>query len=112
MVAFRELSRVCKRPLALSQRTWPQERSLTRQTKCEAKQAGEGRPLVLSEWSSAWSFLMAYHDEPDTAAFIIQTVGEMSGIVDISSYWTFTDVFEEGGDTDPKPYLNPLSTAR
>ena len=63
----------------------------------QAKKLAQGKPLVLSEWSSSWSFTIPYHDMPASAPFIVQSVAAMDGIVDISSYWTFSDVFEEGG---------------
>ena len=40
---------------------------------------------------------MAYHDEPASAPFIVQSVAAMDGLLNISSYWVFSDVFEEGG---------------
>ena len=42
------------------------------------------------------------------AAFAFRQVGEMAGIVDIMSWWTFTDIFEEGGTRKP-PFLGPGS---
>ena len=55
---------------------------------------GTGVPTVLTEWSSSWSFNNGYHDHVASAPFIIDAVGHLD--VDISSYWTFSDVFEEG----------------
>ena len=37
------------------------------------------------------------HDSPAAAAFIFRQVGELAGVVDMLSWWTFTDVFEEAG---------------
>ncbi len=31
------------------------------------------------------------------AAFIFRAVGELNDFVELYSYWTFSDVFEEGG---------------
>lgn len=54
------------------------------------QKAANGKPLVLTEWSSAWSFNIPYHDEPASAPFIVQTLAEMDGLVNVSSYWTFS----------------------
>ena len=37
------------------------------------------------------------HDGPAAAAFIFRTVGDLNDEIDMYSYWTFSDVFEEGG---------------
>ena len=54
---------------------------------------GKTRPSVLTEWSSSWSFDNKYHDDVASAAFIVAAVDKMSH-VSITSYWTFSDVFE------------------
>lgn len=61
------------------------------------KRAAAGLPVVITEWSSSWMYTVDYHDEPGSAAFIVAAAALMDGLVDISSYWVFTDVFEEGG---------------
>ena len=33
---------------------------------------------------------------PGAAAFAFRTVAALDGVVDVLSWWTFTDVFEEG----------------
>ena len=50
--------------------------------------------MVLTEWSSSYSFTIPYHDYPASAPFIVKSVAAMAGLVDVSSYWTFSDVFE------------------
>ena len=37
-----------------------------------------------------------YHDDPASAAFIIASAAAMDGLLNTSSYWVFSDVFEEG----------------
>jgi xylan 1,4-beta-xylosidase len=37
------------------------------------------------------------HDTSAAAAFIFRQVGELDGVVDVLSWWTFSDVFEEAG---------------
>ena len=46
---------------------------------------------------SSCRYTIQYHDEPASAAFIVAACAGMDGQVDISSYWVFSDVFEEGG---------------
>ena len=61
-----------------------------------AQRGAAGRPVVLTEWSSSWMYTNLYHDDPASAAFIIATAAAMDGLLNASSYWTFSDVFEEG----------------
>jgi hypothetical protein len=42
-------------------------------------------------------YTVGYHDEPGSAPFIVAAVALMDGLVDISSYWVFSDVFEVRG---------------
>jgi xylan 1,4-beta-xylosidase len=53
-------------------------------------------PVVLTEWSSSWSYNNGYHDDIASVPFILAAVDQLGPHVDISSYWTFSDVFEEG----------------
>jgi hypothetical protein len=48
-------------------------------------------------------YTVDYHDEPESAPFIVAAIALMDGLVDMSSYWVFSDVFEEGGVL-PGPY--------
>ena len=48
----------------------------------------------------------AFHDEPYSAALVTKTIADNDGLVDGYSFWTFSDLFEEGGqfsfaDLDP-----------
>lgn len=52
-------------------------------------------PLYYTEWSNSPSSRDPYHDGPYSAAFIMKTIADNSGIVDLYSYWTFSDIFEE-----------------
>jgi xylan 1,4-beta-xylosidase len=61
-----------------------------------AQRGAAGRPVVLTEWSSSWKYTNLYHDDPASAAFIIASAAAMDGLLNVSSYWTFSDVFEEG----------------
>ena len=52
--------------------------------------------IHLTEWSSSPSARDFTHDYPQAAAYIVRTNLDSLGLVDSLSYWTFTDVFEEG----------------
>jgi xylan 1,4-beta-xylosidase len=54
----------------------------------------------LTEWSSSPSPRDFTHDYPQAATFVVKTNVESIGLVDSLSYWTFTDIFEEGGAGD------------
>ncbi len=64
-----------------------------------SKQAKEmKKPLYITEWSSDPGSRSPYHDTTDTAAYIISTVASVRHLnLTTYSYWTFSDVFEEGG---------------
>jgi xylan 1,4-beta-xylosidase len=56
--------------------------------------------IHLTEWSSSPSPRDFTHDYPQAATFVVKANLESVGLVDSLSYWTFTDVFEEGGAGD------------
>lgn len=56
--------------------------------------------IHLTEWNSSPSPRDHIHDSLPAAAFIAKCNLESIGLVDSLSYWTFTDVFEEGGAGD------------
>jgi xylan 1,4-beta-xylosidase len=60
-------------------------------------------PLFYTEWNCSPSPRDPYHDFPYDAAFIAKTVIDNLGLVDIYSYWTFSDIFEECG-LSSRPY--------
>lgn len=53
--------------------------------------------IHLTEWSSSPSARDFTHDSLQAAAFILKTNLDSIGLANSLSYWTFTDVFEEGG---------------
>jgi len=57
----------------------------------------EGTPLLLTEYNAGCCLQYEGHDTSEAAAFAFRSVGELDGIVDVLSWWTFTDIFEEGG---------------
>ena len=56
--------------------------------------------IHLTEWSSSSSPRDHMHDYLPAAAYVVKANVESIGLVDSLSYWTFTDVFEEGGAGD------------
>ena len=62
--------------------------------------AKSGRPqmeLHFTEWSSAYTPTDFMHDQYHQASFILDKIRRATPWVDSLSYWTFTDIFEEGG---------------
>lgn len=53
--------------------------------------------LHFTEWSSAYTPTDYMHDQYHQASFILDKVRRATPYVDSLSYWTFTDIFEEGG---------------
>jgi xylan 1,4-beta-xylosidase len=56
-----------------------------------------GAELHITEWSSSPSSRDAMHDTLFAAAYITRAFLRGADVADSISYWTFTDVFEEGG---------------
>jgi xylan 1,4-beta-xylosidase len=59
-------------------------------------------PLFLTEWNTQG--VMDAHDTTFMGPALANTVRECDGIVDLMSYWTFSDVFEEAGPI-PRPFV-------
>jgi len=53
--------------------------------------------IHLTEWSSSPWLNDSTHDSLAAASYIVKENLDAIGLVDSLSYWTFTDVFEEGG---------------
>jgi xylan 1,4-beta-xylosidase len=64
---------------------------------------GSNRKLYYTEYNSGlWCCPQIQHDTPYAAAFVVATLPRVYGLVDILSYWEFSDIFEEGGfDSSP-----------
>ncbi|MGN1123853.1 MAG: hypothetical protein ACI4RR_05870, partial [Eubacterium sp.] len=67
---------------------------LTREAKRARREAGN-LPLFYTEWSISSNCVAAVHDTTTTSAFLVKTLLDNQGITDGSSYWTFSDIFEE-----------------
>lgn len=62
-------------------------------------------PLYYSEFNDGLYENPAYHDNSDAAAFVVKLVHDAQGLVDILSWWTFSDIFEEQGQTS-QPFFS------
>jgi xylan 1,4-beta-xylosidase len=60
------------------------------------KQTG-ALPLYYSEFNDGLYFDPPFHDYPYASAYLVRMLNEVKGLVDIMSWWTFTDIFEEQG---------------
>lgn len=64
-----------------------------------AKEEACGLPLYYTEWNARQG------DGPADAAFIAKILADNQGLVEGYSFWTFSDLFEEGGQPS-MPYHN------
>ncbi len=68
-------------------------RKMTAKTRAEAGDL----PLYYTEWNTSSMVPDAGHDEPYAAAMVAKTLADNDGLVQGYSFWTFSDIFEEGG---------------
>ena len=59
-----------------------------------------GVPLYLTEYNVGCCIGYPQHDVSGAAAFAFRTIGALDGITDVLSWWTFSDIFEEGTAVD------------
>ncbi len=59
--------------------------------------------LHYTEWSTSYSQVDPVHDSYISAAYILSKLKGSEGYINSMSYWTFTDIFEEGGPV-PNPF--------
>ncbi len=59
--------------------------------------------IHMTEWNASSNSRDPIHDGPEAAAFAAKAVQEVAGLVDTFSWWTLTDIFEEGG-LPPAPF--------
>jgi xylan 1,4-beta-xylosidase len=60
-------------------------------------------PLHYTEWSASYSQRDPVHDSYISAPYILSKLKGAEGYANSMSYWTFTDIFEEGGPV-PNPF--------
>jgi xylan 1,4-beta-xylosidase len=73
------------------------ERGILRKMTARARDEAGKLPLHYTEWNTSAMLPDAIHDDPYSAAMIAKTIADNDGLVDSYSFWTFTDLFEEGG---------------
>lgn len=73
------------------------QRGVLREMALKARHEAGSLPLYYTEWNISAMVPDARHDEPYAAAMIAKTLADAAGLVDGYSFWTFTDLFEEGG---------------
>ncbi len=65
---------------------------------------GPNTPLYITEFNSGLGDFgggaTVYQDSPYAAPFLVKSITDVLHTVDILSYWTFSDIFEEGGLID------------
>jgi xylan 1,4-beta-xylosidase len=81
-------------------------------------------PLILSEFNASWKTEPDVTDSVYMGPWLAETIRQCAGMVDMMSYWTFSDVFEEEGvvknpfyggygliavDDIPKPAFNAFA---
>lgn len=71
---------------------------LTRMAERARQQAGE-LPLFYTEWNTSPDCTDSLHDQLYAASFIAKTTLDNASLVDLYSYWTFSDIFEEFGQS-------------
>ena len=76
------------------------ERGILTKMAAKAREQAGKLPLFYTEWNISSALPDALHDEPYAAAFITKTIADNDGLVDMYSFWTFSDLFEEA----PLPY--------
>jgi len=54
-------------------------------------------PLFYTEYNDGLYGSPPFHDTVYASSFIMKTITDCSGLVDMLSWWTFTDIFEEQG---------------
>ncbi|HEY6293177.1 MAG TPA: glycosyl hydrolase [Terriglobia bacterium] len=64
------------------------------QVKASAK---PGLPIIFSEYNAAYDNEVPVTDSPYMGPWLAYTISRCAGLVDILSYWSFSDVFEEQG---------------
>lgn len=74
----------------------PLQRDIMKKVFTKAREEASPFPVIYSEYNSGL-FYPGKHDDPYASAFVMYNVQEVQDIVEFMSYWTFSDIFEEGG---------------
>jgi xylan 1,4-beta-xylosidase len=72
------------------------ERGILKKMTLKAKQEAGKYPLIYTEWNTSAMTGEAQHDECYASALVAKTLADNDGLALGYSFWTFTDIFEEG----------------
>lgn len=72
------------------------ERGILKEMTLRAREEAGKYPLYYTEWNTSAMTNDDKHDECFASAMIAKTLADNDGLVKGYSYWTFTDIFEEG----------------
>ncbi len=70
-------------------------RGILREWTQNTRRRARGLPLYYTEWNCSSNGRYPPQDEPYAAAFVVKTIMEAAGLVEVYSFWTFSDIFEE-----------------
>ncbi len=73
------------------------ERGILHKMTAKARQEAGDLPLYYTEWNTSAVLPDPIHDESYSAALVAKTLADNDGLVQGYSFWTFSDLFEEGG---------------
>lgn len=71
-------------------------RSILREEAQDARRRARGLPLYYTEWNTSSNARDPLHDESYAAAYVVKAAIEASELAEGYSFWTFSDIFEEG----------------
>ena len=54
-------------------------------------------PIIFSEYNASYMSEVEVTDSPFMGPWLAHTISQCAGLVDVLAYWSFSDVFEEGG---------------
>jgi len=80
----------------------PTTRGILKKVMTKARQEVGNMPLFYTEYNDGLYDSPPYHDAPFASAFAVFNALDLQGLPDLLSWWTFSDIFEEGGfDSTP-----------
>ena len=73
------------------------QRGVLRDMTARTREQAGTMPLYYTEWNTSAILPDRVHDDPYSAALVAKTIADNDGLVDGYAFWTFSDLFEEGG---------------
>jgi xylan 1,4-beta-xylosidase len=78
----------------------PSNRNIMKEVFTKSRgEVGADTLLFYSEYNDGLYSDPAYHDTPYASSYLFHVLHDTQGLVDLLSWWTFTDIFEEQGQT-------------